>query len=109
MTMEENPLDTNERSMRMRLASYQSWARTKDRSARTASARRQSHHTRFIEKAREMHPDGTEAQIAAAADALKKAHYTELARRSAQARRIRSEMKQAEKQKRVNQLLQAGA
>lgn len=98
-------MDTSERSMQMRIASYQSWAQTKDRSARTAAARRRSHHTRFIEKARELHPDGTEEQITAAADALKKAFYTDLARRSAQSRRIRSQMTQADKQKRVNQLL----
>lgn len=102
---EEDTLNTSERSMRMRIASYQSWANTKDRSARTAAARRASHHTRFIARARELHPDGTDEQITKAADALKKAHYAELARRSAQARRIRREMAEADKQKRVDQLL----
>jgi hypothetical protein len=103
--IEEDPLDTNERSMRMRIASYHSWAQTKDRSARTAAARKRSHHTRFIEKARELHPDGTEEQIAAAAEALKSAHYRELALKSAQSRRIRGEMAQAAKSKRAAQLL----
>ncbi|MBX6168829.1 MAG: hypothetical protein IRY84_14480 [Thermobispora bispora] len=107
---EEKPLNTSERSMRNRIAAHLSWAKTPDRSARTEAARKRSHHTRFIEKARELHPDGTDEQIAKAAEALKKAHYTELARRSAQSRRIRSEMAQAAKQKRAAQLLaEAGA
>lgn len=104
----EDLLNTNERSMRMRIASYQSWANTTDRSARTAAARKKSHHDRFIEKAREKHPDATEAQIAQAAEALKKAHYTEMARRSAASRRIRSQMAKADKQKRAAQLLAQG-
>lgn len=106
----EDPLNTNERSMRMRIAAHLSWANTKDRSARTAAARKRSHHDRFIEQARTLHPDGTEEQIAKAAEALKKAHYTEMARRSAQSRRIRSEMAKDAKQKRAAQLLaEAGA
>lgn len=88
-----DPVSTSERSMRMRIASYKSWANTKDRAARTAAARRQSHHGRFVEQARQLHPDGTEQQIADAADALKSAHYRELALRSAQARRLASKAK----------------
>lgn len=108
--MKEDLLNTSERSMQMRIASYKSWAQTKDRSARTAAARRASHHTRFIEQARELHPDGTEEQIAKAAEALKSAHYRELSLRSAQSRRIRREMAQAAKQERVAELLdEAGA
>ncbi|MFI1287419.1 hypothetical protein ACH4VM_02725 [Streptomyces sp. NPDC020792] len=98
-------MNTNERSMRMRIASYQSWAKTPDRSARTAAARKRSHHTRFVEKARELHPGGTEKQIADAAEALKKAHYTEMARRSAQSRRIRSEIAKDAKQKQIARAL----
>ncbi|MFJ3587483.1 hypothetical protein ACIQUY_29495 [Streptomyces sp. NPDC090231] len=81
---------TTERSMRMRLASHKSWASTTDRSARTAAARKASHHTRFLVKARAMHPDATEAQITAVAESLRKAHYTELALRSAAARRLKA-------------------
>lgn len=103
-------MDTNERSMRMRIAAHLSWAQTPDRSARTQAARQQSHHGRFIAKARELHPDGTEKQIAAAAEALKKAHYQELALRSAQSRRIRRAEREAEKRRSVAQLLKkAGA
>ncbi|MFJ8791437.1 hypothetical protein [Streptomyces sp. NPDC102462] len=98
-------MNTSERAMRNRIAAYHSWANTTDRSARTAAARKASHHDRFIKQAREKHPDGTEEQITAAAEALKKAHYTEMARRSAQARRIRSETAKKSKAARVAQLL----
>lgn len=102
-------MDTNERSMQMRIAAHLSWVKTTDRSARTQKARRRSHHERFIEAARKLHPNGTEAQIAAAAEALKKAHYREMALRSAQARRIRRQVAEADKQKQLARLLkQAG-
>lgn len=107
--MKEETLNTTERSMRMRIAAHMSWAKTVDRSARTEAARRQSHHTRFVEQARALHPDGTEKQIAEAAESLKKAHYRELALRSAQSRRIRREIAKADKERRVAQLLKAGA
>ncbi len=98
-------MNTNERSMQMRIASYKSWANTADRSARTAAARKSSHHDRFIRQAREMHPDATEDQVEAAAEALKSAYYRDLARRSAATRRIKSEMKAAAKAKRIEQVL----
>ncbi|MFH9816183.1 hypothetical protein [Streptomyces sp. NPDC017230] len=100
-------MNTSERSMQLRIAAHLSWAKTKDRSARTAAARRQSHHTRFIEQARVLHPDGSEKQIAAAAEALKSAHYRELALKSAQTRRIRKEQAAADKQRRARQLLKS--
>ncbi|MCP3817790.1 hypothetical protein NLX86_06470 [Streptomyces sp. A3M-1-3] len=92
-------MDTSERSMRMRLAAHKSWSSTPDRASRTAAARRASHHTRFVEKAREMHPDASEAQIAKAAESLRKAHYTELALKSAQARRIKGQLAKDAKRK----------
>lgn len=101
-------MNTDERSMRMRIASYKSWANTADRPARTAAARKASHHDRFIKQAREMHPDATDAQVAQVAEALKKAYYTELAARSAATRRIKSQMKAAEKAKRIKRALAEG-
>ncbi|MFD3717212.1 hypothetical protein [Streptomyces sp. NPDC058674] len=74
-----------------------SWANTPDRASRTAAARKASHHTRFIEAARTKHPDASDEQISAIAESLRKAHYTELARRSAAARRLKRETAQAEK------------
>lgn len=87
--------------MQLRYAAHMSWANTADRSSRTAAARRASHHTRFVEAARLKHPGASEEQIAAVAESLRKAHYTELARRSAAARRLKSEAARAEKQKRA--------
>lgn len=98
-------MNTSDRSMRNRIASYKSWANTKDRSARTAAARKSSHHDRFVKQAREIHPDGTEAQVEAAAEALKSAYYRELASRSAATRRIKSQLKAEAKAKRIEQIL----
>ncbi|MFE9300571.1 hypothetical protein [Streptomyces sp. NPDC006856] len=94
-------MNTSEQSMRMRLAAHKSWSATTDRSARTEAARKASHHTRFLKKAREMHPQATEEQIEAVAESLRKAHYTELALKSVQSRRIKSA--QAKEAKRVRQ------
>jgi hypothetical protein len=74
-----------------------SWANTPDRSARTAAARRASHHTRFLDQAREMHPDASEKQIAEVAESLRKAHYSALALKSAAARRAKRDATQAKK------------
>lgn len=82
-----------------------SWANTPDRASRTAAARKASHHTRFIEAARKKFPEGSDEQIAAAAESLRKAHYTELARRSAAARRLKREAAQAEKAKRAERVI----
>lgn len=98
-------MDTSERSMQLRLAAHKSWAVTPDRASRTAAARRASHHTRFIAKARELNPDATEAQITQIAASLKKAHYQELALRSAQARRIKGQAaKDAQRKKQADEL-----
>lgn len=94
-------MDTSERSMQLRIAAHTSWANTTDRSARTAAARKASHHTRFVDKAREMHPDATEAEIAKVAESLRKAHYQALALKSAQARRIKSEQRKSAKRARI--------
>lgn len=94
-------MNTSERTMQLRLAAHVSWANTPDRSARTAAARRASHHTRFLDMARKKHPNATEKQIAQIAESLKKAHYQELALKSAQARRIKRELAQEAKTRRV--------
>jgi hypothetical protein len=94
-------VETNERSMQMRIAAHTSWANTTDRSARTAAARRASHHTRFLDMAREKHPDATEAELAKVAESLKKAHYQALALKSAQARRLKRERAEEAKARRV--------
>lgn len=94
-------MDTSERSMQLRIAAHTSWANTPDRSARTAAARRASHHTRFLDQARELHPDATEAEIEKVAESLRKAHYQALALKSVQARRIKSEQRKNAKRARI--------
>jgi len=88
-------VNTSERSLQMRFAAHVSWANTTDRSSRTAAARKASHHTRFVDMAREQHPDATEQQIEQIAESLRKAHYTALALKSAAARRAKREIAEA--------------
>ncbi len=66
-----------ERVLRARIAAHESWARTSDRSARTAPARA-ALERRFLEQA-----DGDPVR----AEHLRKAHFARLALKSAQARR----------------------
>lgn len=99
-------MNTSERSMQLRLAAHISWAKTADRSARTAAARRASHHTRFLAMARKEHPNASEAELVGIAESLKKAHYQALALKSAQARRIKRELAQQDKARRVKAELQ---
>ncbi|WP_330349754.1 hypothetical protein [Streptomyces sp. NBC_00582] len=80
-----------------------SWANTPDRKARTAAARRASHHTRFLAKARELHPNASEAEIANVAESLRSAHYSALALKSAAARRAKREVAQAAKKRATQQ------
>jgi hypothetical protein len=76
-----------ERSLIGQYAAYESWARTPDRTARTANARKAAEE-RFL---REVDPDGVlpEATRRQMAEAARKAYYTRLALKSAQARRNR--------------------
>ncbi|AZM53299.1 hypothetical protein DMA15_12455 [Streptomyces sp. WAC 01529] len=90
-------INTNERSLKMRIAAHTSWANTTDRSARTAAARKASHWTRFLDMAREQHPDATEQQIEQIAESLRKAHFTELALRSAASRRLNGQAKRSQR------------
>lgn len=79
-----------EKAMKLRLAAHKGWAKTPNRSARTEAARKASHHTRFLTQARDMHPDASVEEIEQVAESLRKAHYTELALKSAQARQAKS-------------------
>ncbi|MFI1467597.1 hypothetical protein [Streptomyces wuyuanensis] len=96
-------MNTSERSQQMRFAAHMSWANTTDRSARTAAARRASHHTRFLVQARELHPDATEAEIEKVAESLRKAHYTALGLKSAASRRAKSAATKAKKRAEAEQ------
>ncbi|MGP5640194.1 hypothetical protein ACTXPS_12180 [Brachybacterium tyrofermentans] len=73
------------RSMTAKLAAHESWARTPNRSARTAKARA----ALMAKFEREVDPDGTlpVAERARRAEHARKAYYTRLALKSAKSRR----------------------
>lgn len=73
------------KSMTARLAAHESWARTPDRSARTAKARA----ALMAKFESEVDPDGSlsPAERARRAENARKAYYTRLALKSAKARR----------------------
>ncbi len=78
-------LTPSQRRLRAQIAAHESWARTEDRSARTAPAR-QAALDRFE---RQVDPDGRldPAERARRAASARKAHFARLALKSAQARR----------------------
>ncbi len=82
------PLTPVERSLRSQIAAHESWAKTEDRAARTANARKA-----MLDKfEREVDPDGTlaPAERGRRAEHARKAHFKRLALKSAQARRRRA-------------------
>jgi len=91
--MSDNPAPRNdprspaERSLCAAIASNESWAKTADRPARTAAARR-AFNKRFEDQ---VDPDGvlTPAERAKRAENARQAHFQRLALKSAQARRAR--------------------
>ncbi|OBB46765.1 hypothetical protein [Mycobacterium sp. 852002-51961_SCH5331710] len=72
-------LTPTERILRAKLAAHESWAKTEDRSARTAKAR-QAQDDKFLADA------GGDPQRA---ESLRRAHFTRMALKSAQVRRAR--------------------
>lgn len=82
------PLTPAERSLRGEIAAHESWARTPDRAARTANARRA-----MLDKfEQQVDPDSSlpPAERARRAEHARKAYFARLALKSAQARRRRS-------------------
>lgn len=80
------PNEDTERQIAAKIAVHESWARTDDRSARTAKAR-EAFEARFLEQAG---GDPVKAKH------LRKAHYLRLALKSATARRKLKEAREAE-------------
>lgn len=78
----------NTRTLAARIAAHESWARTPDRTARTAPARA-ALMARFE---RDVDPDGILPPVdrARRAESARRAHFTRLALASAKARRARS-------------------
>lgn len=76
--------DQQSRAMRARIAAHESWARTVDRTTRTAAARKAAD-DRFLAQ---VPPEVTDPQARReAAESLRKAYYARLAYKSAQARK----------------------
>lgn len=67
------------RSQRARVAAHESWGNTSDRATRGQHQYTKGLGARFEREAREKHPNGTDAQIAAAAESIKKAYFSRLA------------------------------
>lgn len=75
------------RSASARVAAHESWARTADRTSRTAAARA-GLHARFEREARErLGPGATDRQVADAAESARRAHYQRLSAAGVAARR----------------------
>jgi hypothetical protein len=70
------------------LGNHVRWSAVADRSAETAPARA-AFRDRFLRQARDQFGDLPEPELARRAESLRKAHFTRLALRSAQARRAR--------------------
>lgn len=80
--------DKGDRVLQARIAAHASWAKTEDRAARTAKARRA-----LMDKfERAVDPDGllSPEERAFRAEHARKEHYLRLSRKSAQARRRRN-------------------
>jgi hypothetical protein len=87
--MPQDGLTESERAMRAQIAAHESWARTPNRSARTAAARQA-----LLDKfEREVDPEGVlpEHERAKRADSARRAHYARMAFESAKARRKRGD------------------
>jgi hypothetical protein len=80
------------------IAAYRSWANTPDRTARTANGRK-ALEQKFLDE-----NDGDPQRAAAA----RKAHFLELAQKSAQSRKHRREAKEAARQAHIAALLAGG-
>jgi hypothetical protein len=82
-------LSSRERRLRAQLAAGVSWARTRDRAARTAPARA-ARWAKYLERARELQgPDATPEAVERAAEHLRQADLRRMALASARARRTR--------------------
>lgn len=83
------PLTPSEKSLRAQIAVHESWARTADRRARTAPARKAA----LAKFEAQVDPQGTlePQERARRAEHARKAHFTRLALKSAVARRRRAE------------------
>lgn len=78
-----------ERTLRARTAAYTQWAKTPNRTARTANARAAAN-ARFDQMVIDAHGELPPEEHAKCADAFRSAYYASLALKSAKARRANS-------------------
>lgn len=92
--MSRNNLTPAERRLASQAGSYESWARTPDRSARTEAARRAAD-AKFEHQ---VDPNGEllPAERAKRAEAARRAHFKRMAFESVKARRLAKEARRAE-------------
>lgn len=83
-------MNAEERKLRAQLGAEMSWAKTPDRTARTAPGSRAAE-ARFEKQARELHPDAGDEFIAKVAENLRRAHFRRMGLESARKRRQRSD------------------
>jgi hypothetical protein len=82
------PVGHPDNSLLSTLANHEKWAAVEDRAAATAPAR-QAFRDRFVREARERFGDLPADELAFRAEHLRRAFYTRLALKSAQARRAK--------------------
>jgi hypothetical protein len=76
------------RTVMAKIAAHEKWAKLDPTGRRAAtSAARKAAEDRFVDQARQQHPDANEAHIAKVVANLKSAHYRRLAMLSAKSRR----------------------
>lgn len=82
-------MPSSPRRLASQVGAHESWARTPDRAARTAPARK-AFEDRFAAQVREQFPDIDDAEVATRAEHAKKAYYLRLALASAKARKAKA-------------------
>lgn len=84
-------LSAEQRRLRAQIAVNQSWAKTKDRKARTAKGR-EARDQQFRDQARELlGPDATDEAVERSAEHLRQAHMQRMALLSVRARKAKAE------------------
>lgn len=85
-------MPSTQRRIASQVGAHESWARTTDRTARTAPARK-AFEDRFAAQVRAEFPNLDDAEVATRAEHLKKAYYLRLALASAKARKAKAARK----------------
>lgn len=85
-------MPSTQKRIASQVGAHESWARTTDRSARTAPARK-AFDDRFAAEIREQFPDLDDAEVVIRAEHARKAYYLRLALKSAEVRKAKAARK----------------